>query len=97
MRATAPLADPTVPAIETYLDGRSSGPVFITRTGQRMDEPAAWRLVRRLSGRAGLATASQLDPHALRHAFVTASLGQTSRCTASRTRPGMRIPHHPAS
>lgn len=72
--ATAALAPPTVDALEVYLAGRATGPIFITRTGRRMDEPAAWRLIRRLARRAELASAGTLNPHALRHAFVTAAL-----------------------
>jgi integrase len=73
-RATAVLSAPTVHALETYLAGRTSGPIFITRTGRRLDEPAAWRLVRRLAHRAGLPAADRLNPHSLRHSFVTAAL-----------------------
>lgn len=39
-----------------------------------MDEPAAWRLVLRLARRAGLPAAERLNPHSLRHSFVTAAL-----------------------
>lgn len=73
-RAVAVLSGPTVRALEAYLGDRDSGPIFITRTGRRMDEPAAWRLVRRLATRAGLTTAAKLNPHSLRHSFVTAAL-----------------------
>lgn len=73
-RAVAVLSGPTVRALETYLDDRDTGPIFITRTGRRMDEPAAWRLVRRLAHRAGIITAAKLNPHSLRHSFVTAAL-----------------------
>jgi site-specific recombinase XerD len=38
-----------------------------------MDQPAAWRLVRRLARNAGI-DASKLNPHSLRHSFVTAAL-----------------------
>ena len=73
-RATAVLSAPTVHALQTYLADRDSGPIFITRTGRRLDEPAAWRLVRRLARRAGLPAADRLNPHSLRHSFVTAAL-----------------------
>jgi integrase/recombinase XerD len=39
-RATAPLAAPVVHALERYIDGRDGGPIFITRTERRLDEPA---------------------------------------------------------
>lgn len=51
-----------------------TGPIFITRTGRRLDEPAAWRLVRRLATRAELPAAASINPHSLRHSFVTAAL-----------------------
>lgn len=73
-RAVTVLAPPTAHALDTYLAGRDSGPIFTTRTGRRMDEPAAWRLVRRLARRAGLASADRLNPHSLRHTFVTTAL-----------------------
>lgn len=72
--ALAPLAAPTVHALQSYLAGRETGPIFITRTGRRMDEPAAWRLVRRLARQAELAAADHTNPHAMRHSFITAAL-----------------------
>jgi site-specific recombinase XerD len=65
-RATAVLSAPTVRAIESYLDGRDSGPIFITKTGRRFDQPAAWRLVRRLARTADVAV-DKLNPHGFRH------------------------------
>lgn len=65
------LAPPTLHALHAYLGGRTSGPLFVTRTGRRLDEPAAWRLVRRLAARVGLATATQVNPHSLRHSFLS--------------------------
>jgi integrase/recombinase XerD len=73
-KAVAVLSAPTVRALEAYLGARRTGPIFITKTGRRMDEPAAWRLVRRLARRAGIDSADRLNPHSLRHAFVTAAL-----------------------
>ncbi|MDN5916708.1 MAG: tyrosine-type recombinase/integrase [Pseudonocardia sp.] len=72
--ATAPLAPPVLHALDVYLAGRTSGPLFSTRTGRRVDEPAAWRLIRRLARRAGLPQADRINPHSLRHTFVTAAL-----------------------
>lgn len=72
--ATAPLAPPVIHALTVYLAGRTSGPLFATRTGRRVDEPAAWRLLRRLARRAGLPQAERINPHSLRHTFVTAAL-----------------------
>ncbi|RTL61767.1 MAG: integrase [Pseudonocardiaceae bacterium] len=72
--ATAALAAPTARALDAYLDGRAGGPIFATRTGRRMDGPAAWRLIRRLARTAGLDSAGRIGPHSLRHAFVTTAL-----------------------
>jgi len=72
--ATAPLAPPVTHALTVYLAGRTSGPLFSTRTGRRVDEPAAWRLIRRLARRAELPQADRINPHSLRHTFVTAAL-----------------------
>jgi site-specific recombinase XerD len=73
-RAVAVLSPPTVRVLQAYLGDRDAGPIFVTKTGRRMDEPAAWRLVRRLARRAGIASADRLNPHSLRHSFVTAAL-----------------------
>lgn len=58
---------------------RLTGPLLATSgrdgrqvaVGGRMDEPAAFRLIRRLARQAGLPTADRLSPHSLRHAFAT--------------------------
>ena len=73
-RATVVLAPVTARALEDYLGDRDSGPLFITRGGRRLDEPAAFRMVRRLARAAGLDCAARLSPHSLRHAFVTLAL-----------------------
>ena len=72
--ATIPLAPRTADAIDAFLGDRADGPLFATRTGGRLDRASAWRLIRRLAERAGLAKASSIHPHDLRHAFVTLSL-----------------------
>lgn len=73
-RATVPLAPSTVEAVEAYIGDRVEGPLFVTSSGRRMDEPAVFRLVRRLARQAGVAAAEQVSPHSLRHAAVTAAL-----------------------
>ncbi|WP_322767551.1 tyrosine-type recombinase/integrase [Frankia sp. Cr1] len=73
-RATVPLAPSVAAVLDVYLDGRADGPLFTTRTGRRLDEPAVFRLIRRLARDAGIASASKLSPHSLRHSFVTLSL-----------------------
>jgi integrase/recombinase XerD len=73
-QATVVLAPVTARALDDYLSDRNSGPLFITAGGRRLDEPAAFRMVRRLARAAGLDCADQLSPHSLRHAFVTLAL-----------------------
>lgn len=73
-RALVPLAAPVVSALDRYLDGRTEGPLIVTRTGRRFDRPAATRLLKRLGRRAIPHLGDQLHPHALRHAFATMAL-----------------------
>jgi integrase/recombinase XerD len=51
--------------------GRSSGPLLRDYNQKPLDRHDAARIVRRLARRAGL---PPTNPHALRHAFVTAAL-----------------------
>ena len=69
--AMEPLSPPVERALDTYLDGRATGPLFLNDRGRRMYEAQAWRLVRRLARQAGLKSAGQLSPHSLRHTFAT--------------------------
>ncbi|HEX5565865.1 MAG TPA: tyrosine-type recombinase/integrase [Streptomyces sp.] len=50
--------------------------VFATRTGHPMDEPAAFRLVRRVAKAAGIPHHNKLSPHSLRHSYATALLSK---------------------
>lgn len=72
--ATTVLPAPVVRALRAHLDGRTTGPLFATATGGRLDQPAAWRLLRRLAQSAGLEHPDRVSPHALRHAFITLAL-----------------------
>jgi integrase/recombinase XerD len=65
------LTAPVVRALDEYLNGRTTGPLFITKTGRRMDQPEAWRMVRRLARRAALDGAAEIRPHSLRVFFIT--------------------------
>lgn len=47
-------------------------PLFVTRSGRRMDRQAAWKVVKRCARDAGLPDG--ISPHSLRHAFVTLAL-----------------------
>lgn len=69
-----------VEAVETYLADRGQVGadefLFATRTGRPMDEPAAFRTVRRVAKAAGIPHADQLSPHSLRHSYATALLSK---------------------
>jgi integrase/recombinase XerD len=65
------LTAPVVRALDDYLAGRSTGPLFITTTGRRLDQPEAWHMIRRLARRASLDGAAEIRPHSLRVAFIT--------------------------
>lgn len=69
-----------VEAVEALLAERGEpGPddlLFATSTGRRLDEPAAFRLVRRVAKAAGIPHADQLSPHSLRHSYATALLSK---------------------
>jgi integrase/recombinase XerD len=71
-RQTVALAPRTAAALDVMLDGRSAGPLFITRTGRRVDRHAALKVVARLARTAGIERA--VSPHSLRHGFVTLAL-----------------------
>ena len=73
-RSVEALAPATVRALETYLAGRATGPIFLNRDGGRLGEPTVWRLIRRLARAAGIPAADQLSPHSLRHSAITAAL-----------------------
>ncbi|GAA5005410.1 tyrosine-type recombinase/integrase [Actinopolymorpha pittospori] len=70
----APLAPPTARAIEHYLAGRTTGPIFITTSGRRLDRHAAYRIIGRLARQAEIPAADAISPHSLRHSFATAAL-----------------------
>ncbi|MGD0284806.1 MAG: tyrosine-type recombinase/integrase [Acidimicrobiales bacterium] len=73
-RSTVPLAPRTAEALDAYLSGRTTGPLFATSTSSRLDNAAIWRTLRRLAAIAVPEKATSLHPHDLRHAFVTLSL-----------------------
>jgi integrase len=69
---TIPLAPRTARAVDLAIGERTGGPLFVTADGRRLDRHGAARIVRRVTGRAGIA--KQVGPHTLRHAFITAAL-----------------------
>ena len=52
-----------VRALDDYLAGRATGSLFVTKTGGRLDQPEAWRTIRRLAKRASLDGAAEIRPH----------------------------------
>lgn len=67
-----PLTPRCAHTIETYLDGRDSGPLVTTRTGRRVDRQHVTKLLKSLGRKAGLGdTAEILHPHMFRHAAAT--------------------------
>ena len=69
---TIPLAPRTARAIDLATGEHSSGPIFVTTDGRRLDRHGAGRIVRRIARRAGIS--KKVSPHTLRHAFITAAL-----------------------
>ena len=65
------LTAPVSRQLDAYLDGRTTGPLFITKAGKRMVRSEAWRMVQRLARRASLDGAAEIRPHSLRVAFIT--------------------------
>lgn len=82
-RGTAPLAPRTSAAVDAWLHEREryadwsaergqGSPLFVTRSGRRLDRQSAWKIVRRLARDAGIEGA--ISPHSCRHGFVTVAL-----------------------
>jgi site-specific recombinase XerD len=69
-----------VQAVEAYLAGRENtdpaAPLFATSSGRRLDEPAAFRTLRRVAKAAGIPHAERLSPHSLRHSYATTLLNK---------------------
>jgi integrase len=69
---TIPLAPRTARAIDLAIGERIEGPLFLAAYGRRLDRHGAARIVRRVTGRAGIV--KHVSSHTLRHAFITAAL-----------------------
>jgi site-specific recombinase XerD len=70
----APIPPALEAAITAMLAERGapeSGPLFVTSTGNRLDEPYLFKLVQRLARVAAIPSADDLSPHSLRHTFAT--------------------------
>lgn len=64
----------TAHALDVYLDGRTTGVIFQTRTGKPLDPKYVWKLLRRLAAKAGIANAATFHPHVLKHDALTHAL-----------------------
>jgi integrase/recombinase XerD len=73
-KGKTPLAAPVLRALDAYVGERTTGPVFITSTGTRLDRVAAYRILRRLARQAGIPSWASISPHSLRRGFATAAL-----------------------
>jgi integrase/recombinase XerD len=71
-RAIIPLAPRTYRAVMLAVGERHAGPILLGNDGDRLDRFGAYRIVRRIARRAGIA--HRVHPHSLRHAFCTAAL-----------------------
>jgi hypothetical protein len=69
-----PVGPGTADALDLYVDGRESGPLFCTASGGRWHRSEAWRTLRRLAKEAVPDKADSLHHHDLRHTFVTLGL-----------------------
>jgi site-specific recombinase XerD len=70
--STEPLSPIVLYALEAYLGDRTSGPIFLNVDGSaRLSYSIAYKLIRRLATRAGIAGAARISPHSLRHSFAT--------------------------
>jgi integrase/recombinase XerD len=70
--ADIPLPIPVLRAVRQAAAERTAGPLLRTRTGRRLDRPAASRIVTRLARRAGIT--HPISPHGLRRTFCTSGL-----------------------
>ena len=68
-------------AIDALIGDRTEGPIFVTRTGGRLDRHTAFRTIKMLAANAGITDADRVTPHSLRHTAITAALdaGAASR------------------
>jgi site-specific recombinase XerD len=70
--AVIPLPPKVGRAVDLAAGERSSGPLLLGVSGDRLNRQAAARIVRRQAKRAGVT--KHISPHSLRHSFITAAL-----------------------
>lgn len=73
-KALVPLPPRTVEVLDEHVGERTTGPLFVTRTGARWTRSDADRTLRRLVASCLPEKAGAISPHSLRHTFVTLSL-----------------------
>lgn len=71
-RRTVPLPPPAAEAVTSLLDGRTTGPVFLTAAGEPLSRHAASYRVRKVARKAGVP--GSVSPHSLRHTTATLAL-----------------------
>jgi len=70
--STEPLAPIVLHTLETYIEERDNGPIFLNADATvRLSYSTSYALIRRLAKRAGIAAADKISPHSLRHSFAT--------------------------
>lgn len=69
-----PLPAVTFDALQVMLAGRTTGWLFQTSTGGQLDEPAAWRTLRSVARRAGIADPESVHPHVTKVSAITHAL-----------------------
>lgn len=69
-RTRAIPAELAVP-LDAWLDGRDSGPLFLTAAGARINRHEVGSFVRRAARAAGVAGWARITPHSFRHAWAT--------------------------
>jgi site-specific recombinase XerD len=74
--STEPLSPVVARALDAYIGERATGPLFLNADStERLAYSIAFKLIRRLARRAGIAAAERISPHSLRHSFATELLG----------------------
>jgi len=73
-RASVALPPATVRALDDLIGERTSGPIFLSRTGGPLAYKTAYDLIKRLAKTAGIPSADLIKPHSLRHGFATEAL-----------------------